>query len=342
VNSIYFGGGTPSLFSPSSIGKFISAVVKSFPIDDQIEISLEANPGTISTENIAGFREAGINRLSLGAQSFQHSVLRSLGRAHTSEQIITAVELSRLHGITNLSLDLMYGTPGQTMALLGADIDQIIELDPPHVSAYGLTIEKGTPFYTSYKKGILKLPKEEIVVEMMEYIALRLAQVGIDQYEISNFAKIGRQAKHNLAYWNGASYLGLGAGAHSFSRAVGTYGKRWSNLALPAKYIDQVISHGLAESWSETLDLQNSIFERFFLGLRKNSGVNLEELEREYALSFESVYGTTLLPLIDGGYIEINDKYLRLTQKGLPLADTIIEEFVRFDQKIISHSPKAA
>jgi oxygen-independent coproporphyrinogen III oxidase len=331
VQSIYFGGGTPSLFNPASLRKIIAVVLKTFPVDDNIEVTLEANPGTVTFDTLSGFLEAGINRLSIGAQSFSPEVLRALGRMHTVAQIEEAVVTARDVGFANISLDLIYGAPGQSIADLQSDLMEVGRLDPSHVSPYGLTIEKGTPFYTSFKKGILKLPREEMVVDMMRRINNELSGCGLLQYEISNYAKPGKEARHNLAYWNGEDYLGLGAGAHSFNASLGetdgAYGRRWSNFATPEKYMEQASVAGAAESWGEVLDERGAIFEYFFLGLRKTAGVSLNAFEKKFHRSAKDLYAVLLEMLISERLLQLDGDMLALTSRGLVLADSVIENF---------------
>lgn len=331
VQSIYFGGGTPSLFTPAGIRRIISVILKTFPVDDKIEVSLEANPGTVSYDTLSGYFEAGVNRLSIGAQSFSTEILKALGRMHTGAQVEEAVLTARNVGFSNISIDLIYGAPVQTIADLQSDLMEIGRLEPTHVSPYGLTIEKGTPFFTSYKKGVLKLPKEDVVIDMMRRIKNELSGCGLTQYEISNFAKPGKEARHNLAYWNGEDYLGLGAGAHSFCAALGDgvqhFGKRWSNYALPQKYMEDAVVAGYADSWSESLDEHASVFEYFFLGLRKTSGVSLSKFEQKFGRRAKTVYPVMLEMLISEGLLQEQADFLSLTPAGMLLADSVIENF---------------
>jgi oxygen-independent coproporphyrinogen-3 oxidase len=330
IQSIYFGGGTPSLFQPNSIRKIIRSVCSLFPVDERVEVSLESNPGTLTPDNLQGYRDAGVNRLSIGAQSFQRRVLAALGRMHSPDHIEAAVSSARAAGISNISLDLIYGGPEQTIEEFEADLDALLALEPVHVSAYGLTIEKGTPFFLSYKRGQLHLPSEEHVIQMMESINSRFSLFGLYRYEISNYAIVGREARHNLAYWNGDDYLGIGAGAHSFSARLckdNNYGTRWSNVALPAKYIENAIAQGQAEGWRDELDFTSSVFEYFFLGLRKIAGVSKSGFEKRFGCSIESVYPALLQVLADERLLTVNENAIALSEKGLLLADSVIENF---------------
>ncbi|MBN8548790.1 MAG: radical SAM family heme chaperone HemW [Deltaproteobacteria bacterium] len=337
VQTIYFGGGTPSLFQPASIRKVISAICKTFPLDENAEISLEANPGTVTADSLAGYREAGVNRLSLGAQSFDRSTLKTLGRMHSPEQIEAAVESAHGAGLHNINIDLIYGVPDQTLESLKEDLVRTLALKPTHVSPYGLTIEKGTPFHLSYKKGALKLPKEDLVVSMMEEINDFLPMHGLHRYEVSNYSHIGKEAKHNLAYWSGTDYLGLGAGAHSFcadSFGGEHFGLRWSNFALPVKYISETAAHGRADSWSDKLGYQDAMFEYFFLGLRKTAGITLKDFEARFGTTVQSLYPALLHILSEERLIKIDADRLALTSRGFMLADSVIENFIQPEKKV--------
>jgi len=342
VQSIYFGGGTPSLFYPASISKIITAICRLFPVDDQIEISLEANPGTVDQEQLSALKSFGVNRLSIGAQSFERDTLKVLGRMHSPEQTESAFQAARLAGFSNINLDLIYSVPGQSLESFVVDIKTAIKLAPEHISAYGLTIEKGTPFYQSYKRGLLKLPPEEYSAQMMEELQFKLPASGYMQYEISNFAKVGREARHNLAYWDGDDYLGLGAGAHSLVKAQPNfgpiYGRRWSNFALPNKYMTDAVANGIAESWNDTLKKEDAIFEFFFLGLRKLSGVSLAEFEQRFGVRAEEIYEPVLEMLKEQNLVEQSQGKLALTSQGIMLADSVIEQFA--DSESISKQIK--
>ncbi|MEZ4753001.1 MAG: radical SAM family heme chaperone HemW [Bdellovibrionota bacterium] len=309
VQTIFFGGGTPSLFSVSSIRKIIAKIKQRFPVHHAAEISIEANPGPLTADKIQGFAQAGINRLSLGSQSFTVETLKTLGRTHRPEDIEAAIGGAKSAGIENLSLDLIYGVPRQTLDQLKFDLEETTAMNPSHISAYGLTIEKGTPFYTAYKKGTLILPAEDLLIEMMDEISNYLPSSGYQRYEISNFAADKLYARHNLAYWDGDDYLGLGAGAHSYCRDNQQLGTRWANYASPEKYIDQAMDLGDSAAWREDLSLKEAIFEYFFLGLRKLEGVSLTEFEKRFGAKVSDFYGPMTSILVDQELIEIEDSF---------------------------------
>ena len=338
VRSIYFGGGTPSLFSAHSIARIVSQICRLLPVDDRIEISIEANPGTVEAEELHALRCGGINRLSLGAQSFNRDILKTLGRMHSPEQVEGAISAARAAGIDNVSLDLIFAAPKQELALWLADLSQAIALKPQHISIYGLTIEKGTPFYQSFKRGLLRLPDEEVVAQMMERAMELLTARGFKHYEISNFALPGFEARHNLAYWEGQDYLGLGAGAHSYLECApplgDVYGMRWSNYALPEKYMKESAANGQAEAWRDSLNQSGAMFEYFFLGLRKLEGVSLKEFERRFGLTVDQVYGPVAGMLKEQGLLDVVEDRLALTQQGVMLCDNVVEFFADPSPKV--------
>ncbi|MBI2530945.1 MAG: radical SAM family heme chaperone HemW [Deltaproteobacteria bacterium] len=201
VQSIFFGGGTPSTFKPTSIGKILARVAATFPIDADCEITLEANPGTVDQENFFGYRDAGVNRISVGVQSFQPRLLEFLGRAHSAEEARKALEIVRQAGFDNFSLDLMYANPSQTFFELEADLDEALTFQSPHLSAYNLTFEEGTPFGHEYRSGRMKPLSEDEEVAMAELVERKLKEAGLQRYEISNYARPGFHSRHNVNYW---------------------------------------------------------------------------------------------------------------------------------------------
>jgi oxygen-independent coproporphyrinogen-3 oxidase len=226
--TIFFGGGTPSLLTVTQITRLLAACRKAFAVDEQAEITLEANPGTLSFEQLKGLRAAGINRLSLGSQSFDAELLHTLGRIHTPDEIVLALSNARAAGFTSINLDFMFGLPGQTMQHWKTTLDRALALHPEHFSLYSLIIEEGTLFYTWTNEGRIIPGDEDLCADMYEYADERLQAEGYENYEISNWALPGHQSRHNLTYWQNLPYLGMGAGAHSFFG-----GRRFSNILDP-------------------------------------------------------------------------------------------------------------
>ena len=236
VHTIYFGGGTPSLLAPHQVGGVLNSIRASFSVDEGAEVTLEANPGTVSTDYLAAVRESGINRLSFGVQSANGEELRLLERQHSYLDAINAVAGARRAGFENVNLDLIYGLPEQTLATWQITIKRILDLCPEHVSAYALTLEHGTPFGAWSRRGLLSIPDPDLAADMYEWLSAAMEAAGYAQYEISNWAKGGRACRHNLQYWRGSPYLGFGAGAHGYAG-----GYRYSNSLRIGSFIDRLI-----------------------------------------------------------------------------------------------------
>jgi len=327
LRTIFFGGGTPSLFAPDSIGKILEAADRLCGIESGAEITLEANPGTVDATKLAGMRAAGINRVSFGAQSFNPAILKFLGRIHSAEETRDAARLAHRAGFERLNLDLIFAVPGQTLSDVMYDIECASALEPDHISAYNLTFEEGTAFFTDMKRGRIKPLLGDDQAAMYEAVRSELPRRGYAMYEISNYARPGREAQHNLTYWHAETYLGIGAGAHSFARD-GAGGRRWWNAKLPARYIGDISDSGSAEGGSEFVDTRTAESEFVFLNLRLREGFALGEFAARFGRSFEDAFGTQSHKLLEGGLL-INDRgQLYLTDRGLELADSVFAEFI--------------
>jgi oxygen-independent coproporphyrinogen-3 oxidase len=269
--TVFFGGGTPSLLPPAAIGRVLAAAADLFGLAGDAEITLEANPGTVSAATLAGYRGAGVNRLSLGIQTLDPQGLRRLGRSHTAGQARAAVAQARAAGFANLGLDLIFALPGQTEAALAEEIGRFLELEPDHLSCYGLSVEEGTPFQHRHRSGELRLPDEERYAALFRLLDARLAAAGLRHYEIANYARPGRECRHNLGYWARRPYLGIGAGAHSFVAAG--WGER---RAVPPdlECFRAALAHGRApDETLERFDRRGAMAETLYLGLRTADGV---------------------------------------------------------------------
>lgn len=335
IRTIFFGGGSPSLFSSSGLAQFLKTVRSLFTVDPTAEVSIEVNPRDTSLSWFSEIRDAGINRISIGAQSFNNDLLQKLGRTHSAADITKTVEDARAAGFSNVSVDLMFGIPGQTEHLFENDLREAFAHQTNHLSLYGLTIEPGTPFFQSMKRGILQLPQEDTTVEMMAIAERILPESGLVRYEVSNYARPGCEARHNIAYWTRNDYLGIGAGAHSFcaSREAPppkTFGRRWSNIAHFTNYREKVIASGKAESWEETLTKENDIFEHLLLGLRMTSGIDASGWLQRYGVTLADRYGPLLTALSREGLVlwEKERETVSMTPKGFRVFDSIIEQFV--------------
>jgi len=327
LKTVFFGGGTPSLFEPRSIGRLIETADQCFGFDPDVEITLEANPGTVDRVNLTGFRSAGVNRISFGAQSFNPATLKFLGRIHDAEQTRAAVWEAHDAGFDRLNLDLIFAVPGQTVADVERDIAQATALAPDHISAYNLTFEEGTAFFTELKRGRIRPLPGDDQAAMYRLVREELPRRGYPMYEISNYAPLGHEARHNLSYWRAENYLGLGAGAHSFAKVSGD-GRRWWNERLPARYIETARRTGFAEAGGETIDRDTAMGEFVFLNLRLCSGFSVRVFEDRFGVSFDEIFGRQSARLFEGGLLLCDAERICLSERGLELADSVFAEFV--------------
>jgi oxygen-independent coproporphyrinogen-3 oxidase len=327
ISTIFFGGGTPSLFQPAAIGKILEAAEKVFGIERDAEITLEANPGTVDQNKLSGFRSAGINRLSFGAQSFNDATLKFLGRIHNADETREAANMAHRAGFERLNLDLIFAVPGQTRGDVLRDIAEAAALEPDHISAYNLTFEEGTVFFTEMRRGKIRPLESDEQAEMYAAVREELPRQGYGMYEISNYAQPGRECRHNLTYWHNETYLGLGAGAHNFARDGGG-GRRWWNERTPARYIALATETGIAETGCETVEPRTSMGEFVFLNLRLREGFTLADFSLRFAASFDEIFGSRTVRLFEGGLLENRNGRIRLTDRGLELADSVFAEFV--------------
>ena len=328
AQSIFFGGGTPSTFKPESIGKLLAWVAATFPVEGDCEITLEANPGTVDSAKFLGYRDAGINRISLGVQSFQPRLLKFLGRIHGVGEARSALQIVQRAKFDSFSLDLIYANPGQTIDELAEDLDNALAFQPPHLSAYNLTFEEGTPFHHEYRAGNMSSLSEDAEIAMAELIETKLAAAGLLRYEISNYARPKSHSRHNSNYWRGGDYLGLGAGAHSYRRNPDhRTGRRWSNEKNPAKYMAQVGEAHQAIADLEELDRNKAAAEFMFLGLRMIEGIS-PVVFRERFGEFPWEAFPRIKDLIEATLLEVRHGFLRLTKKGLLVANSIFVEFM--------------
>lgn len=328
IRTVFFGGGTPSLFASSTIDSILQAAASDLGLQPDAEITLEANPGTVDAPRLAELRAAGINRLSLGVQTFDDELLARLGRNHSAEDSRRALRAARKAGFTNLSLDLIYAIPGQDLVTCERDLGEAIAFAPDHISAYGLTYEKGTPMQRELASGRLRPVDEETELTMYAVLRTRLAAAGYERYEISSYARPGREALHNRAYWQGAPYLGIGAGAHSFAppELTGGWGVRWSNLRDPRLYMEQVRGAGCAIDEREELTRSQAMGEACWLGLRQAGGLCTTAFAERFGLAVEDAY-PQIATHLDAGWLERVDDRLVLSDAGLAVADSVFESF---------------
>lgn len=320
VDSIFVGGGTPSLVNEKLIADLMAAVRESFSVDKNAEITMESNPKTLTEDKLKTYLDAGVNRLSIGAQSFDDDLLKYMGRVHTKEDFLKNYDLARECGFRNINIDLMFAIPGQTAEIWTDTLKSTMALMPEHISFYGLQIEEGTPFYTMLREGRLTQADDELDREMYHNAVRMLKDSGYIHYEISNAAKEGYQSRHNLKYWSMEDYLGLGLGAHSYMN-----GTRSSNLTHLAEYNR---AEGACDVWRHENTAGENISEYLFTGMRKLGGIELGDFEARFGSGLESIYGNVLEKYQREGLIEITDGHLRFTDKGIDISNMVLAEFV--------------
>lgn len=321
--SLFIGGGTPTVYDADPLAGLIEQCLRLFRFIAEPEVTVETNPDAISPAKLQTLRKAGVNRISIGIQSFNDNLLKTLGRTHSAATGRQAVTHARQAGFDNVSLDLMYGLPGQTMTDWLETLDITLHLEPNHLSMYELTVEPGTPLDKDIQAGKLLLPDEETALDMANTAYERLAAAGYERYEIANFARPGKRCRHNINYWQNGSYLGLGAGAVScFS------GLRVKNVTDPVAYAGMIKNGQLPFLEAEALSHDASFRETVIMGLRMINGISIEHLQNRFGFSPESYYGKTLTELLENNLIEIVDGHLLVSGKGLPVANQILSRLV--------------
>ncbi len=315
-NSIYLGGGTPTVLSPGQIMLLVRIIREHFPIDESVEFTVEANPNTVTGDKLSLLLEQGVNRLSLGVQSFSDEILQTLGRLHTGEQAADAFRLARSIGFGNISVDLIFGIPGQTAVEWEETLEATLALKPEHVSAYSLSLDHGSQFMRESEAGRFTMPDDEVIAAMYERAVQTLNNAGYGHYEISNFSMPGYECRHNLNYWDRGEYLGLGPGAWSFIS-----GRRYSNIADTTEYSQRLSSGRSTIDTQETIGPEPSAMETVLLELRTMKGLDLLRFEREYGTDVLRRLENNAVPLRDAGLLCVTDGLLRLTERGILLAD---------------------
>jgi len=324
VCSIYFGGGTPSLLSPEQIHEILSIVHSHFTLDEAPEVTLEANPGTVDEIYLTAIRKAGINRLSLGMQSLDDGELALLGRIHTAAEARDAVQLARNAGFTNLSLDLIYGLPNQTLASWYKTLDEVIDLNPEHISLYPLTLEDNAPLRLSIQQGKVPPIDPDLTADQYELAQDRLQEHGYSHYEISNWAKEGYECRHNLVYWHNLPYLGAGVAAHSY-----IHGHRLANTTDLDSYLN-AFSGNLPPAWEldEEIDSELQLSETVILGLRLSEGIGLDDIKRRFSIDLLRHYSQQVGETTSLGLLECASGRVRLTRRGRLLGNEVFWRFL--------------
>jgi oxygen-independent coproporphyrinogen-3 oxidase len=323
VETVFFGGGTPTFLTGDQLSGILKTIRDNFDVALDVEISSEANPGSSDTGKFAAMRAAGFNRLSIGVQAFDDRLLARLDRVHSTADAESAVSAARAAGFSNLSLDLMFGLPGQTLELWRQSLDRALACRTEHLSLYGLSLEPGTRFERLHRGGKLELPDEDSELAMYEEAITRLSGAGLEHYEVSNFARPGFRSRHNQVYWHNAEYLGVGPGAVSYLN-----GRRWKRERLPQCYADKVDAGADLAVESEHLDAAGALGETMMLGLRLREGIALSEIRSRFDVDPEQTFARQIKDLSRRGLLVLKEGCLRLTHSGLLLANTVFSEFL--------------
>lgn len=323
VKSIYIGGGTPSYIDSKHISKIMESLYKNFNIKEDCSVTIELNPATFDKQKLIDYKTIGINRLSVGLQSTNDSILKTIGRAHTYEEFEKSYNLIRKVGFNDINLDLMFGLPNQTIKDFENSLDEVISKSPTHISTYSLKIEEGTPFYDLYNTKRIELPEEETEREMYYLAKQKLNDNGYIHYEISNFSKPGFESIQNVGYWECESYIGIGLGAHSYFEDT-----RYNNVTSIEDYIKILDEDKVPKVDEYKLDNEEKLKEEIILGLRLLKGINIANINTKYNIDFERKYYTVLEGLESKGLIERVGTKLRLTSKGLDFSNIVFVEFI--------------
>lgn len=329
VTSIYIGGGTPSYIDSIYIVEILSELKEKLKCNliefKDIEITIEVNPGTVDTKKLNDYKKSGINRLSIGLQSTKNDILKKIGRIHTYQEFLEIYKLAREIGFKNINIDLMIGIPGQKIEDLKNTLQDIIKLEPEHISVYSLIIEENTPIEKMLENGEIKLPDEDLERNMYWYVKNTLELNGYNHYEISNFAKLGKESRHNLNCWNQEEYIGFGVAAHSYLNGI-----RFSNTINVEEYIQHIENNMKEENIQieENQSLEDKKNEFMMLGFRKIQGVDIARFKEKFIDNPIFLYREKLNKLVEEGLIEVDLNHIKLTNKGIDLANLVFEEFV--------------
>ena len=323
ITTIYIGGGTPSSIEENYIADIIETIKLNMNDENlkefkNVEVTIEVNPGTVTEKKLETYKEIGINRLSIGLQETHNELLKSIGRIHTYEEFLKTYNLARKIGFNNINVDLMIALPNQTIQDIKENLEKIIKLNPEHISVYSLILEEGTPFYNKYNENKIRLPDEELERNMYWYVKNTLENNGYIHYEISNFSKKGFESKHNMNCWNQEEYLGFGVAAHSYNNKI-----RYSNTNSIEEYIK-----GSNKIIHEKQTLEDMQKEYMLLGLRKIEGINIQKFKNKFAQNPIFIFREQLSKLVDEELIIVDGNEIKLTNKGLDLANIVWEEFV--------------
>lgn len=323
IDTVFFGGGTPSVLPAEYISEIVNALHENFNISENAEISIEVNPGTVTYDKAMAYKELNFNRVSIGLQSASNRLLKFMGRIHTGEIFEECFELVRKCGFANINTDVIFGIPNQTMEDWQKTVELVLEKGVTHISCYSLMIEEGTPWHELSEKGELPPVNEDLEREMYYWVIKRLNDEGFRHYEISNFAKPGFQSRHNIKYWTGKPYIGFGAAAHSYVNDI-----RYSNIESPVEYIRRIREGKSPVVAREYIGPDEKLSERFILGLRMIDGVNLKDIENEFGRDALKKYDDKIKMLVEKNLVCIENDMLKLTKPGLDFANQVWVEFI--------------
>lgn len=324
VDTVYFGGGTPSLLTPSQLDLILSALHRQFDIESGAEVTLEMNPGTVSRDQLRLFRKSGVNRASFGAQTFDDAELAKLGRSHSSAETFKTFHELRAAGFDNVSFDLIAGLPGQTLDGWQRNIELSLALQPEHLSFYLLEVHSGTPLADHIRRGLQPVPDEDLAAVMYEWMIERAAAAGYEHYEISNLCKPGFSSRHNTKYWTGAAYYGFGCSAHSFDGRA----RRWSNQRDVLRYVENVEQGASPVVEEQELTEADLRAEALFLGMRMMRGVDVREYSELFGVDLRTQHQDELDRFREAGLVEFDGDLIRLTRSGALMSNEVFAAFV--------------
>ncbi|MBK3493341.1 oxygen-independent coproporphyrinogen III oxidase [Viridibacillus sp. YIM B01967] len=323
IETIFLGGGTPTSLSPTQLSRLLTLIKTYIPMEHVTEFTSEANPDELTKEKLEVLYKGGVNRISLGVQAFQPELLKKLGRTHSNEHVFETLKEAKKVGFTNISIDLMYGLPGQTVEEWKATLEVAFGLNLPHYSAYSLIVESKTIFYNLMNKGKLSLPGEDLEADMYDILMQQMEEHGFHQYEISNFSKDGHSSIHNRIYWDNDEYAGFGAGAHGYVNGI-----RYSNHAPLKKYISSLEAGEKPILKTHVVTQDEKMEEEMFLGLRKTAGISKKHFQAKFNCTIESVYSKKLKLLVSAGLLSNDEAAVKLTKKGRFVGNEVFEEFL--------------
>lgn len=324
IDSVFVGGGTPSILNENEINILFEKIKENFNIKSNAEITMECNPGTLTLNKLKVMKKSGVNRLSIGLQAVQNHHLKYIGRIHTFEEFEKNYHDAKQMGFDNINIDLMYALPNQSREDWMESLEKVVKLNPTHISAYSLILEENTELFKMYERDEFNLLDENTDIEMYEYTINYLKSHGYNQYEISNYAKDNFECKHNVLYWKCEEYVGIGASASGYFNGI-----RYNNICELDNYEKMILEGEKPIEWEEKLSIKDEIEESIFLGLRMNEGIQISDFKEKYNFDFEKEYKNEIEKLSKMELIEIDNNLMKLTQKGREISNSIFVEFIK-------------